>query len=98
MDDSKVTDHYAIIPTYVTVELSKLDEDTLSIYLLIVKRFLAIFYPPAQYNTVKVHTTINGDLFVSNARTLKDIGWKEVYEVHPSKEEDNETTNHQLIN
>ncbi|MDD2402492.1 MAG: DNA topoisomerase, partial [Clostridia bacterium] len=58
VDNSKVTDHYAIIPTYVTTDISRLDVDTRNIYNLIVKRFLAIFYPPAKYNTVKVETEI----------------------------------------
>jgi len=92
VDDSKVTDHYAIIPTYVTTELSRLDQNTRNVYELIIKRFLAIFYPPAQYNTVKVETEINGEIFVSNVRTLKEAGWKEIYEVTTSKN-DEETTN-----
>ena len=63
VDDSKVTDHYAIIPTYETADLSRLDADTASIYNLIVKRFLAIFYPPAVYNTTRVETEISGGDF-----------------------------------
>ena len=88
VDDSKVTDHYAIIPTYETVELSSLDTDTRNIYNLIVKRFVAAFYPPAVFNTVKVETEIKGEIFVTTAKTLKDAGWKEVYEVAPQKEEE----------
>ena len=88
VDDSKVTDHYAIIPTYVTTELSKLDEDTRNIYNLIVKRFLAIFYPPAEYNTVKVETQIDKEIFVTNSKTLNVQGWKEIYEVTPLKNQE----------
>ncbi len=88
VDDSKVTDHYAIIPTYVTTELSKLDGDTRNIYNLIVKRFLAIFYPPAEYNTVKVETGIGAELFVTNSKTLNVQGWKEVYDITSSKKEE----------
>ncbi len=88
VDNSKVTDHYAIIPTYVTTELSSLDADTRKIYELVVKRFLAIFYPPAQYNTVKVETNLAGEIFISNAKTLLNLGWKEVYEVSVKKDED----------
>lgn len=88
VDNSKVTDHYAIIPTYVTTELSGLDVDARKIYELIVKRFLAIFYPPAQYNTVKVETNLAGEIFISNAKTLLNLGWKEVYEVSAKKDED----------
>lgn len=88
VDDSKVTDHYAIIPTYVTTELSKLDEDARNIYNLIVKRFLAIFYPPAEYNTVKVETGVGTEVFVTNSKTLNVQGWKEVYDVSAKKEEE----------
>ncbi|HYE67255.1 MAG TPA: DNA topoisomerase, partial [Anaerovoracaceae bacterium] len=88
VDDSKVTDHYAIIPTYVTTDLSRLDEDTRNIYSLIVKRFLAIFYPSAEFNTVRVETGIGSELFVTNSKTLNVQGWKEVYDVTASKGEE----------
>jgi len=88
VDDSKVTDHYAIIPTYVTTELARLDDDTRNIYSLIVKRFLAIFYPPAEFNTVRVETGIGSELFVTNSKTLNVQGWKEVYDVTTSKGEE----------
>lgn len=88
VDDGKVTDHYAIIPTYVTTELARLDEDTRNVYSLIVKRFLAIFYPPAEYNTVRVETGIDSEIFVTNSKVLNVQGWKEVYEVTSSKKEE----------
>lgn len=88
VDDSKVTDHYAIIPTYETVELDRLDKDGALVYELIVKRFLAAFYPPAVFSTVRVETMVKEELFISNAKTLKEAGWKEVYEVSTAKSED----------
>lgn len=88
VDDSKVTDHYAIIPTYMTTELSNMDEETRNIYNMIVKRFLAIFFPPAEYNTVKVETEIAKEIFVTNSKTLNIQGWKEVYDDISSKNED----------
>ncbi len=88
VDDSKVTDHYAIIPTYVTTDLSRLNADSRNVYSLIVKRFLAIFYPPAVYNTVRVETELAGEVFVTNSKTLKEAGWKEIYEVSPAKNEE----------
>ena len=99
VDNSKVTDHYAIIPTYVTAELSSLDADTQKVYNLIVKRFLAIFFPPAQYNTVKVETNIAAEIFVSNAKTLLNLGWKEVYEISSKKDEEEITDSpiHKLV-
>ncbi len=99
VDDSKVTDHYAIIPTYVATDLSRLDTDSRNVYSIIVKRFLAIFYPAAEYNTVKVETEITGELFITNSKTLKDPGWKEVYEITPAKNEEEVSTSpiHMLI-
>ena len=88
VDDSKVTDHYAIIPTYVTADLSSLDEETRNVYNLIVKRFLAIFFPPAEFNTVKVETEIEAEIFVTNSKTLNVQGWKEVYEVSSKNQEE----------
>jgi DNA topoisomerase-3 len=99
VDDSKVTDHYAIIPTYVATDLSRLNADNRNVYSIIVKRFLAIFYPAAEYNTVKVETEIKGDIFITNAKTLKEPGWKEVYDVIPAKKEEEISTSpiHKLI-
>jgi DNA topoisomerase-3 len=99
VDNSKVTDHYAIIPTNETVELSSLDADSRRVYELIVKRFLAAFYPPAVFNTVKVETEIKGELFVSNAKTMKEAGWKEIYEVSAQKGEEDITNSpiHNLV-
>lgn len=91
VDNSKVTDHYAIIPTNVTVELSLLDVGSRRVYELIVKRFLAAFYPPAVFNTVKVETWIKSELFISNAKAMKEAGWKEVYEVSAQKKEEDIT-------
>ena len=55
VNDSKITDHYAIIPTGQGFEnYDKLPELDKNIYLLIVKRFLSIFYPPAQYEKVSI--------------------------------------------
>jgi len=99
VDDSKVTDHYAIIPTYVSNDLSRLDADSRNVYSIIVKRFLAIFYPAAEYNTVKVATEIKGEVFVTNSKTLKELGWKEVYEVTAAKNDEEISTSpiHLLI-
>ncbi|MBP5426872.1 MAG: DNA topoisomerase 3 [Clostridiales bacterium] len=90
VDNSKVSDHYAIIPTYVSPDVNRLDENTKKVYCLIVRRFLAMFYPNAIYNTIKVETLIDNELFITNSRTLDTIGWKEVYNM-PSKNSKEET-------
>lgn len=71
-DDSKITDHYAIIPTGETGSLSGLEE---KVYLMIVRRFLAIFCPPAEYKKVTVllnHST--GEIFTVQAKQLVSRG------------------------
>ena len=88
VDDSKVTDHYAIIPTYETVELDRMEKESALIYGLIVKRFLAAFYPPAIFSTVRVETGVGGELFVSNSKVLKEAGWKEIYEISGVKSDE----------
>jgi DNA topoisomerase-3 len=88
VDDTKVTDHYAIIPTYQAADPEKLDGDAQKIYTLVVKRFLAIFYPPAEYNTVKVETVVDGECFTTSSKTLKSPGWKEIYETTAGKADD----------
>ena len=84
VDDKKVTDHYAIIPTGSVSELSKQSELNKKIYDLITRRFLAIFYPPAIYEKVSLVTGIKHKMedfteeFFSYVRVLKEKGYLEV--------------------
>lgn len=62
VNDSKITDHYAIIPTGQGYEnYEKLPELQKQIYIVIVKRFLAIFYPPAEYNKIQITIEVETD-------------------------------------
>lgn len=84
VDDKKVTDHYAIIPTGNLSEYQKLGDLEKKIYDVIVRRFLSIFYPPALYE--KVSITINlkhkegegNEEFLSSVKVLKEKGYLEV--------------------
>ena len=93
VDDKKVTDHYAIIPTGNLKEIAKQSELNQKIYDIIVRRFLAIFYPPAIYDKVSLVTGIKhkeGDFteeFYSYVKVLKEKGYLEVVGF-PSKEKD----------
>ena len=79
VDDSKITDHYAIIPTGQGFEnYEKLANLNKEIYKLIVKRFLAIFYPPAQYDKVSITIDIDGEKFYASNRVCVNIGYLEV--------------------
>ena len=79
VDDSKITDHYAIVPTGQGFEnhdsLSEMQKD---IYKLIVKRFLSIFFPPAEFMKLAVTIDIAGQKFYSNARICVNQGYLEV--------------------
>lgn len=87
-DDSKVTDHYAIIPTGQLTELQNLTELQAKVYDLIVRRFLSVFYPPAVYQTVKLIVNIDGECFYVGGKALKELGFLEVMGKQTAEEED----------
>ncbi len=84
-DDSKVTDHYAIIPTGQTAALGSLSPLARDVYLLIVKRFLSIFYPPAQYKTAKLQIEVDGEKFFASSKVLVSPGYLEVVGIPSEK-------------
>ena len=77
-DDSKITDHYAIIPTGQLTELRSLNELQRSVYDLIVRRFLSIFYPAAEYQTVKLVAAVGEEKLFAGAKALKTSGFLEI--------------------
>lgn len=92
-DDSKITDHYAIIPTGQGLNnLRNLSELSAKVYETIVRRFLGIFYPPAVYQKVALVTEIGGEQFFSNFRVLVQEGYLKAmqYSFFRKKEEDDE--------
>jgi len=78
VDDSKVTDHYAIIPTGQLTELNSLDSLQRSVFELICRRFLSIFYPAAEYQNVKLTVGVEKEEFFASAKVLKTPGYLEV--------------------
>lgn len=77
-DDNKVTDHYAIIPTGQLTELGTLTPLQGKVFDLIVRRFLSIFYPPAEYRTLKLVVGIEKESLFASAKALKTLGFLEV--------------------
>ncbi len=77
-DDSKVTDHYAIIPTGQLTELGTLTPLQSKVFDLITRRFLSIFYPPAEYQTLKLVVGIEKESLFASAKALKVLGYLEV--------------------
>ena len=79
VNDSKITDHYAIIPTGQGFEnFDKLPDLQKQVYNVIVKRFIAIFYPPAQYNKVSLIVSVENETFNASGKVCTDLGYLEV--------------------
>lgn len=75
VNDSKVSDHYAIIPTDVNASAEGLSELEQKVYDLIIKRFLAVFYPPAVYEQISVKGEAGDEIFRCSAKALKKPGF-----------------------
>lgn len=79
VNDSKITDHYAIIPTGQGFEnLNKLTQLQANVYKLIVKRFLAIFYPPAEFQKIAVTVVVEKETFTCTGKICSNPGYLEV--------------------
>ncbi len=89
-DDAKITDHYAIIPTGQLGEWKNLTELQKKVYDLIVRRFLSIFYPPAEYQTVKLVVAVEQEKLYASAKVLKVPGYLEVAGKRTDDEKENE--------
>ncbi len=87
-DDSKITDHYAIIPTGQLTELNSVNGLHRQVYDLIVRRFLSIFYPPAEYQTVKFIAKIEKESFFAGGKILKSPGYLAVMGKEAAEEKD----------
>ncbi|MDX6380455.1 MAG: topoisomerase [Rubrobacteraceae bacterium] len=78
VDDAKVTDHHAIIPTNKKTS-GDLPPDEARIYDLVARRFLAVFFPPARFENTTVVTVVNGETFLSRGRVVLEAGWRRLY-------------------
>ncbi|AUJ23361.1 MULTISPECIES: DNA topoisomerase III [Virgibacillus] len=80
VNNAKVTDHHAIIPTEQSVMLSDLDDKERKIYDLVVKRFLAVLSDPHEYEQTTIIAEAKGEKFVARGKMVKKQGWKELYQ------------------
>ncbi|MGF7535593.1 DNA topoisomerase III [Bacillus mexicanus] len=112
VDDKKVTDHFALIPTKKTINWNEVTDeydkkgnliaskdDIRNIYDMVVRRFLAVFYPEAIYEKTEIVTKVEDETFKTNGRILKDPGWEIIYgkdinkgEVESDTENNNDKT------
>lgn len=80
VDNGQVSDHHAIIPTEQFVQLSALNDKERKIYDLVIKRFLAVLYPPFEYEETSIKSKIGEEIFIAKGKVVINQGWKEVYE------------------
>lgn len=91
VDNSKVSDHHAIIPTEEKGNLANLSLEEKHIYDLVVKRFLSVMMPPYIYEQTKVKVKVNGETFIAKGNVTKDKGWKKLYEKLTAIDEEENT-------
>jgi DNA topoisomerase-3 len=79
INDAKVTDHHAIIPTNSEHKLDKLSDDDRRIYDMVTRRFLAVFHPDAVFENTRLETVVAEHVFRTRGRVLLEAGWRGVY-------------------
>lgn len=90
VDNSRVTDHHAIIPTEQPVKLTELNADEKKIHDLIARRFLAVLYPPYRYDQITLVTGINGESFYARGKIVTNQGWRAISRNLTDREESRE--------
>ncbi|GAB6170439.1 DNA topoisomerase III [Clostridium carnis] len=80
VDNSKVSDHHAIIPTEQRPNLSLLSSEERKIYDLVVKRFLSVMLPPFEYTQTTIEGKIEGERFIAKGKVIISKGWKKLYD------------------
>jgi len=79
VNDAKVGDHHAIIPTNSRHNVAKMSDDDRRVYDMVVRRFLAVFHPEAVFENTRVETTVEEHLFRTRGKVLIEAGWRAVY-------------------
>jgi DNA topoisomerase-3 len=97
VNDAKVSDHHAIIPTEEFVQLDKMTIDEKRIYDLVIKRFLAVLSPAFEYEQTTITADLQGEEFTANGKIVIKQGWKEIYENHYEEDEDEEDIKDQTL-
>lgn len=96
VDDKRVSDHHAIIPTEQFVQLDHMTVEERKIYDLVVRRFLAVLYPPFEYEQTELTLTVGKESFAAKGKVVKSAGWKEVYENQEEEAEEQELKEQKL--
>ena len=93
VDDKKVSDHHAIIPTEQFVQLDHMSNEERKIYDLVVRRFLSVLYPPLEYEQTFLKAQAGGETFTAKGKIIKNPGWKEACQEGYGEEEEDEFQN-----
>lgn len=96
VDDKKVSDHHAIIPTEQFVDLSHMTNEERKIYDLVVRRFLAVLMLPFTYDETTMKAEAGEGVFTARGKIVQSQGWKEAYETEVFSEEDEDETAEEL--
>lgn len=97
VDDARVSDHHAIIPTEEYVNFANFNDKERKIYDLVVKRFLAVLYPAHEFEQLTVQAKIGDEKFIARGKTVIAAGWKEVYANRFDDEESTDDVKEQLL-
>ena len=84
VDDKKVSDHHAIIPTEEYVQPEHMTNDERKVYDLVIRRFISVLYPAFEYEQTLLKADAGGELFTAKGKIIKSSGWKAVYEADAS--------------
>ncbi|HKT43836.1 MAG TPA: DNA topoisomerase 3 [Gaiellaceae bacterium] len=90
INDEKVSDHHAVIPTDVAHDVEKFTPDERRVFDLVARRFLAVFHPPARYARTTVVTEVEGESFRTRGKITLEAGWRGVYGLEPDAEKQSE--------
>jgi DNA topoisomerase-3 len=90
VDNSKVSDHHAIIPTEEKGNLANLNREEKNIYDLVVKRFLSVLMPNYEYEQTTIVVDIAKEIFIAKGNITKNKGWKRLYDNLKDEEEENQ--------
>lgn len=96
-DDSKLGEHFGLIPTKKQADLSQLSKNESLIYQAVCERYIAQFYPPCEFKTAAVSINCQNELFKANGKVITTPGWRAIFDNEEEKEENKNTDEQEQI-
>lgn len=97
VNNAKVTDHHAIIPTEQFVQMEHMTSEERKIYDLVVRRFIAVMYPPFEYEQTQIVMKIGKEQFCASGKNVKEEGWKIIYDKDEIEEDGEKEMKEQIL-